>query len=206
MMSKRESRRKVRVTPTKPVVIVVCDGAKTEPIYFKNFKSRDKLFHIKVVHSGKNYLDLIKKGIHESDGVEGACDVWCVSDVDADPNTPYNESSKNQQLKEFKEQARKYGFQIALSNPCFELWYLLHFGYSTSNLPTYKSLEQKLSVHLPNYSKTKNYFSQLSDTMDYAISNAKKLEKHHADLGIADFASVAVNPYTDVWQLVEQIK
>lgn len=205
-MSKRESRRRVRITPTKHVVIVVCDGAETEPIYFRNFKSRDKLFHVKVVHSGKNYYDLIKKGILESNGVEGACDVWCVSDVDADPNTPYNESSKNQQLKEFQEQARIHGFQIVLSNPCFELWYLLHFGYSTGKMPTYKSVEQKLNVHLPNYNKTKDYFGELSNKLDDAINNSKRLKKHHVDLGLDNFACVASNPYTDVWKLVEQIR
>ena len=205
-MSKRESRRKVRTTPAKPVIIVVCDGAKTEPIYFNNFKSRDKLFHVKVVHGGKNYHDLIKKGLHECSGVESACDVWCVSDVDVDPNTPYNESSKNQQLKEFEEQARKHRFQIVLSNPCFELWYLLHFGYSTSKLPTYKSVEQKLSANLINYSKTKNYFNELSGTLDDAITNAKKLRKHHESIGVNDFACVATNPYTDVWRLIEKIR
>jgi len=205
-MSKRESGRRVRVTPTKPVIIVVCDGAKTEPIYFRNFKSRDKLFHVKVVSSGKNYQDLIKKGLLESNGVESVCDVWCVSDVDADPNTPHNEIFKNQQLKEFEKQAHKHGFQIVLSNPCFELWYLLHFAYSTSNMPTYKSVEQKLSANLSGYNKTKNYFGELTGRMDEAISNAKKLRKHHEGIGINDFACVATNPYTDVWKLVEKVR
>ena len=98
-------------------------------------------------------------------------------------------------------------FQIALSNPCFELWYLLHFVYSTSELPTYKAVEQKLStpVHIPNYDKREDYFDKLEKNMDTAIKNAKKLKQFHVEQGKSNLFDVTTNPYTNVWELVEFI-
>ena len=199
--------RKSRKNTPRPVFIIVCDGTKTEPKYFENFNKRHKPLHVKVVPGGRNYLDLIKKGNRAKSNIEGICHVWCVSDVDADPNTPNYESAKNEQLKEFSKQAQEYGFNIALSNPCFELWYLLHFGYFTSKMPTYKSVEQKLSnpAYLPSYDKTKDYFNDLHERIEDAISNATKLKKYHEDLGVSNFTAVSANPYTDVWRLVEKI-
>ena len=43
-------------------------------------------------------------------------EVWCVFDVDQHPN-----------FAEAKDQARDNGIRLAVSNPCFELWLLLHF-------------------------------------------------------------------------------
>ncbi len=42
--------------------------------------------------------------------------VWCVFDVDEHPY-----------LAEAQQQARDNGISVAVSNPCFELWALLHF-------------------------------------------------------------------------------
>ncbi len=44
---------------------------------------------------------------------------WCVFDVEWPRNHPG--------LKEAIEQARQNGIQLAVSNPCFELWLILHF-------------------------------------------------------------------------------
>ena len=204
----QQPSRKSRMNSARPVVIIICDGTKTEPIYFKNFDKRDRPLDVKVVSSGKNYFDLIKKGIHEKKGVESKCTVWCVSDVDADPNTPNYEASKNDQLKKYAKRAKEEGFQIAISNPCFELWYLLHFDCYTGLMPTFKSVEKKLNgaAHLPGYDKTKDYFTALSDKLDDAINNANKLKQYHEGLGVSDFMCVSTNPYTDVWQLVESIR
>jgi hypothetical protein len=45
-----------------------------------------------------------------------ADEVWCVFDVDEHPK-----------LAEARDQANANGIQLAVSNPCFELWLLLHF-------------------------------------------------------------------------------
>ena len=41
------------------------------------------------------------------------------------------DESKKTQLEKAKEDARKKNIIIVSSNPCFEVWYLEHFGYTT---------------------------------------------------------------------------
>lgn len=42
--------------------------------------------------------------------------IWCVFDIDEHPFVP-----------EARQQARDNRIDVAVSNPCFELWLLLHF-------------------------------------------------------------------------------
>lgn len=64
---------------------------------------------------------------HE-DGSAPYDEVWCVMDVEAPVAHPDFDGALRT--------ARAEGLSVALSNPCFELWLLLHFrevrGYSTS--------------------------------------------------------------------------
>ena len=134
--------------------------------------------------------------------------VWCVTDVDVDPNTPGNIPARNAQLKEFAEKAKENGFKIALSNPCFELWFLLHFEYTTGHMQNFEAVKQRLAVptFLSNYEKNKDVYPQLKDKLETALQNAKQLESHYEEQGITDFLNVSVNPYTGVWELVQFIK
>jgi hypothetical protein len=51
---------------------------------------------------------------------EGEIDeFWCVFDVEWPKNHP--------DLKDALEQARQCGIELAISNPCFEVWLILHF-------------------------------------------------------------------------------
>jgi hypothetical protein len=49
--------------------------------------------------------------------------VWCVFDVDEHPFVP-----------EAKQQAHDNRIDLAVSNPCFELWFLLHFQDQTAHI------------------------------------------------------------------------
>ena len=56
---------------------------------------------------------------------EGEIDeFWCVFDVEWPRNHPG--------LKEAMEQARQNNVEVAVSNPCFELWLILHFQDHTA--------------------------------------------------------------------------
>ena len=132
--------------------------------------------------------------------------VWCVSDVDVDNNTPDAQKSKNIQLNEYTKMANEHGFKIALSNPCFELWFLLHFEYTAGYIDDYDAVEKKLLAHLPNYKKNGDIFGIIVDRQASAIDYAKKLKRYHeVELERTDLYNVSVNPYTNVWELVESL-
>ena len=99
-------------------------------------------------------------------------EVWCVFDSDNSTNDSIQRAMKSAGDK----------IKICLSNPCFELWYLIHFDYFDKKIST-KDLLSKLETHLKNYDKTKDYFDTLFSKRDAAIKNAKKLNAKHEKTG-----------------------
>lgn len=195
-----------------PVIIIVCEGAKTEPTYFKHFKKRDKLLRVEIVKGAKgtSYQAVINKAIEAKEKHVGKTEtewsVWCVSDVDADLKTPYSQSSKNSQLREYAKEAANHGFKVALSNPCFEVWFLLHFTYTTGYLQNYGVVARKLSEYLGDYQKDTDIFGILLAEQETAINRAKRLNAFHIEQGKADYMDTSVNPHTNVWELVELLR
>jgi RloB-like protein len=111
--------------------------------------------------------------------------VWCVFDVD--------EFS----IERACELATQEALHLAISNPCFELWLLLHFEHRTSYLNACGPAVTRLRKRLQNYDKARISFADFSDGLDDAIARAKHLEptgRNHV-----------VNPSTSVWRLVETI-
>lgn len=113
-------------------------------------------------------------------------DVWCVFDVD-----------EFQDVASAITQARESGIEVAVSNPCFELWLILHHGAHTSYAGTYRKLLPHLTKHLPHYDKARLDFRDFAEGWSEAVARARKLApsgKEHE-----------VNPATGVWTLVERI-
>ena len=197
------TKRGAKPRKSYPIVVIVCEGEKTEPNYFRNFKQRHKPLQIEIVtgSSGKSYDALIKEAVRAKkkhiDGTGAKWSVWCVSDVDG---------ASQQQLDVYKKAADQHGFDIALSNPCFELWYQLHYQYTTSLSSTYSDLVKKLPKELVPYDKTRDIYEKLQPNEEMAIVNAKKLEQHHGKQGVEDMLQVSINPYTNVFMLVESLR
>ncbi len=117
----------------RPTILIVCEGQETEPNYFRAFKVTNDVYG-----EGRNTRDLVDDAKCRNDA-QGAFDqVWCVFDRDEFPNDNFDNAIAR---------ARSNGFHIAYSNPCFELWYLLHFQNLDAALDRHQ-ICQKLSVAL----------------------------------------------------------
>ena len=188
---------------THPVYVIVCEGKKTEPIYFDNFRQRNRPIQIEILTgaAGKSYEAIIKEATAAKKkyitGLENGGELWCVSDVDGVTTL---------QLDKYKKDAKAIGAKIALSNPCFELWYYLHFAYTTATIKNYGELVKKLPKVLQPYAKEENIYHKLKDSENTAITNAKKLEAHHKAEGRQDCLDIQVLPYTSVYKLVEKLR
>ena len=209
----RETSRERRKRTPRPVVVIVCEGSKTEPIYFRHFRSRYINVQIEVegnTGSKTDYNNLINKSILKKKdyivNTEGEGYVWCVFDADIDSNMPNALSVRAKQLQEAIKTAKMEDINISLSNPCFELWFFLHFNYSTGLLRSYDDVKKRLLAYLPNYDKQIDCYPKLEDKLDEAISNGKRLKSYHNDNGNLDLMDVSINPYTNVWELIEQIQ
>lgn len=131
-MAKGELRKRgVRRRLLKPVILIVTEGSQTEPKYFESFRNRRTNIDIQVVGGGAgqgtDYASLVKKTVAymEKNGlsVQNGDRLWIVADADVNYNVPDPAAVKNRQLEAAKNAAAKHGIQIALSNPCFEVWF-----------------------------------------------------------------------------------
>lgn len=115
-------------------------------------------------------------------------EVWGVFDVDAHPK-----------LGEAKQLAKDHFINLAISNPCFELWALLHFQDQRAHIERQK-VRAALQRHMPGYDKTLD-FPRMHPTYDDARRRAVQLtleaERHDAS---------ERNPTTGVPRLTELIR
>ena len=118
--------------------------------------------------------------------------IWCVYDVN---------SNKDEIIKKAKREADKSKIEVILSNPCFELWYLLHFEFSTAYISTGQAVQRLGEKYIPNYQKNQSYFDQLKPHLSKAIKNAQKLNGFHEGNQTLLFSTES-NPSTQVFRLV----
>src|SRR3954451_2941209 len=128
-------RRKPRIEPRKRV-LVICEGEKTEPSYFTGVKRLEQAstVDIEIDKAGGVPKTLVERAVAKKKDSKRAVsrdgdpnllydEIWCVFDVDEHPN-----------LQDAKQQAKANGIELAISNPCFELWLHLHFKEQTASI------------------------------------------------------------------------
>lgn len=164
-LSRRQGVREI-----KQSFLIVCEGEKTEPDYFKAFRMTAAT--IKAVGQAMNTMTLVNKAIsiREADQkrkrVYNQC--WVVFDKDDFPAKDFNQAI---------QLAEKNGFRVAYSNQAFEYWFLLHYNLYTGAIHRnqYKDMLTRLTG-MP-YSKSEGYgavmYNLLLSRQQQAISNAE---------------------------------
>jgi hypothetical protein len=158
------SKRIVGTRNPKERFLVVCEGEKTEPNYFKGFRVPGRTVDIRGV--GYNTVSLIQEAIALK-SQEEYDQVWCVFDRDDFPAQHFNEAISL---------ANANNIKIAYSNEAFELWYILHFDYHQSGISRadyIKILSKKLGHHYEKSNET--IYDELASKLPAAIRNAQKL-------------------------------
>ncbi len=123
--STRPFKRKSKFRDAKSIVIAT-EGELTEPIYFDALALDDRFRHPRVaiqvipaisgLSSPKHVIKRLDKVKRESGLYEGD-ELWLVIDKD---------KWEDSMLSEVAQQVRQKGYCLADSNPCFEIWLLLH--------------------------------------------------------------------------------
>ncbi|WP_009630758.1 RloB family protein [Synechocystis sp. PCC 7509] len=184
------SARKVNTREIKQRFLIVCEGAKTEPNYFKSFRVPKVVIEIQGL--GENPSKLVQSA-NELKSQDEYDQVWCVFDRDDWTKEDFNNAISS---------AKKYGFKVAYSNEAFELWYVLHFEFLNTGIPRNDYIKKLTSLLGKKYQKNSTtIYDDLLDKQDIAIKRAKKLlEEYEPSKPEQD------NPSTTVHLLVEQLK
>ena len=145
--------RKANNREIRQTFLIICEGEKTEPNYFKSFKTNVKSFVLTIdtLGEGSNTKDLVKRTIKARDNSSQLYDsVWAVFDRDS-----FNSSNFNGAIQLAENNKIKVGW----SNEAFELWYLLHFQYRNTYMSRedYKrAIEKEVNDKMVAQTKSKN--------------------------------------------------
>jgi len=201
--SAKAYRRKGAIRESYDVVLIVCEGEKTEPGYFEGLKRAYRLSgaNIKVVSGeGSDPVSIVKHARRklEQDGYDRA---FCVFDRDGHVN--YQEALD---LVANSAPGKKGRLAAISSVPCFEIWVLLHFGHSAAPFSASggrsacDNVVRAIRGHIPEYHKAMaGLFESLQPHLEAAVTHGRRLARHNDDTGSS-------NPATKVHELVGYLR
>lgn len=188
--STRRENRSARRLPSRQEltrILVVCGAQKTEPAYFEGLKRLRRLPSVHVdVENLRGDPDKVVARAHAKQTTGDFDQVWCVLDVD--------EFSFDRAVSA----ADHEGIRLAISNPCFEVWLLLHHVDATRAFSSAKDALKELGKHVAGYDKSRLRFDR-----DFAPGVDDAVRRGRSILPVG--TGLDRNPSTGVWRLTETI-
>ena len=203
-----KSKRKSNFLQIAPAnYLIICEGKQTEPNYFNGLKQDINrkygkkvevlIPNIDIKGTGRNTTDLVKytqKYVNYSNKVYGQ--VWVVFDKDDYSDEQFNQAIKN------------CDYNVAWSNPNFELWLLSHLKRVSKVMSKDEILDeldkefQRNGLGTYNKNDGKIFEKVTKDRkLDIAIKNCEYMEKLNKNGQASDR-----NPMTRVYKIVDGLK
>jgi RloB-like protein len=183
------SPRKLDIREVKQRFLIVCEGEKTEPNYFRSFRVPKVVIDVQGLGENPSRLVESAKELKSQDDYDR---VWCVFDRDSWTEQDFNNAIKN---------ANSEGFGVAYSNEAFELWYILHFEFLNTGIPRSDYLDKLTYLCRQKYKKnSETIYDELIHKQATAIKNATNLLKLYKPCN-----PVKDNPSTTVHLLVQEL-
>ncbi|MEA4890767.1 MAG: RloB family protein [Clostridiaceae bacterium] len=188
----------------KPVMFLSLEGNnKTEKLYLQSL-NKDLGEKYALIFSSSRVTDLpnMWTALHDlmrgSFSSEDGDKAYCLCDRDYEPH-------KLERLKVIKQESRRSQAKLIVSNPCFEIWILNHFRYSTKSYPTGRELMGDLCSFVPCYEKNRDYYTVhlKSKTLDAIRNSIRQIEQISGDSPPDSF--IPENPGTEVYEIVQAI-
>ncbi|MGP1418502.1 MAG: RloB family protein [Sphaerochaetaceae bacterium] len=192
-------KRNSGIRKEKKIILIATEGNnQTETNYFKKFKTSG--YRIKFVHG--NDTDPVKmmqalKAQFESLGLSKADGDLGMSLIDTDcadyKNVQINAADKlsDQSIKQY------------VSSPCFEIWLLCHFVYSTKQYNSSDEVIKELRERIDGYSKNQeDIIEKTISKLPTALKNAKMLNEFCLSSGKKPH-TVGFMPSTEIYKIIE---
>ena len=186
MPARNRHRKPARRQPFKEPkrrLLIFCEGEVTEPTYLKGLVRtiQNATVEIEVPRQHGVPLTLVKLAKDRKVAAEKLArksgdayikydETWCVFDIDEHPN-----------INDARQLANSSDIQLAISNPCFELWLLLHFRDSPGDRHRH-DVQKILREILPRYDKSFEFVDLIHGIQD-AIERAVRLNGEAEDEG-----------------------
>ncbi len=204
-------KRKENTRDERKMLIIACEDSVSAPLYFRAIFSDLKRNHaisaaslVIAKHKRSNPTGVLQDLLNHPN-YQDFDHQWIVIDRDEERTQKVNNNSQSgHSLENFNQaisNAIRKGIKFAYSNPCFEIWYLLHFEYTSAAIDR-KQLVTQLE-HGYQYAKNKLFTKVLDQELqDKAIENSERLIQSWIDInGTTNPAKD--NPSTTVHDLVK---
>ena len=196
---RRTSRSRGSRAPAARVVVVT-EGELTEPEYLKvlNQVYGSQLLRLVPIGIGGDPRAVVERAIAERNKVRGdplanSDTFWAMFDRDSHPR-----------FDEAKDLARSNKISLAVSNPCFELWGILHYRDQDAPLDR-NDCQRDLEKLCPGYGtggdKVFDNKRVIEEGYECAVERAKLLHRRREEEG-----TPGGNPSTSVYRLTEHIR
>ena len=186
-----------------PVVIVFTEGSKTEVDYINHWYRKHRT-RVRVIvddfhgvpaslvdrAAARKKREAAAGRRQRGAAIRTANEYWCVFDIDQHPNIPaaINKACGNE-------------IEVAISNPCIELWFLIHFEDRTASISRHEA-QRLAKQHLDSgKSLAPQALRKLEEHHPDAKKRAIELDKKHS----GDASPPRSNPSSNLWELIDQI-
>ena len=166
--------------------------------YFQRFRTRRVQFVVLPTDDSRSSpkhvvdrLDSFKRDFDLGDGDQ----LWFCGDRDH-----WTESSHAQTFHEVLNHCQREGYRVALSNPCFELWLLLHFADFIAPIGDFRCSDIVLQLRTlaGGYNKRNGLVQEVTEEMVLgAVRRAKALDTNDE--------RIPGHPMTRVYLILEEL-
>ena len=206
----KKRNKKILIAPENHLIL--CEGEKTEPNYFREIKNRidnkykGEKIDIEIIEGTKrgrlNLLKLAEEEVRKSKKKYNH--VWLVYDKDEFnkdefDNTVYKIEALNKK--------GKVKYHALWSNQCIEVWFLLHFidlKVDVSREEYIEKINENWKKHKIDEKYTKNdkeIYNKLEKYQDTAIKRTKKIIEENKGKAPSKIA-----PGSTIYEIIEELK
>jgi hypothetical protein len=195
--------RKRGKRPPYQRVLIVCEGSKTEPVYFEDIRKQNRVpsAHIRVIPADgtqpRQVVDFAEERFLETREYELVYAVF-----DRDDHTTYADAINRARALDGKlrnDEHKPVRFIAVPSVPCFELWLLLHYDNIQAFHHRAKIIDL-LGTYIRGYEKgIGGIYATTEPFLSQAIDRAQRLVARFAPLPGTD-------PYTRVHEVVQLLR
>ena len=180
------------------LIVIASEDTQAVGAYFAHFQPRRVQFRVLPTENGRSASEHILQRLNDFRSefhLEDDDQLWYCGDTDH-----WVAANHIANLVQVLQRCSQAGYHVALSNPCFELWLLLHFSDIPSDIQNCQSICDKLSVTAGGYSKLHGCHAPITSAMVLRAAECSPLgrghprnsnDSNHEDLSYSQFAHSA---------------
>lgn len=196
-------RRQVETKAPKPKIVIYAEGEKTERDYFEEMRRafRSAVVNIEIIEAAGVPLTIARKATqaarsarrrNRGQSYARQDEFWAVFDRDNHLDVPNAISS-----------CKAANVRVAFSDPCFELWLILHFQ-DFDRPDDHHGVQRHLEDICDDYDRTKRKTTDCSRLMKLVVEAEERAERQLRRR--RDEGDPPSRPFTTVYELTRRIR